>query len=112
MTRPPETEAQFQAAVIRLAHLRGWHVAHFCPAMNTRGRWMTPVHADGAGFPDLVIAKAGHAPIFAELKSARGRLTPAQVEWRDALGPHHQLWRPTDWDTAAHLLANPTEAPR
>ena len=46
------SERELQDAVIQLARLLGWRVAHFRPAMTTRG-WRTPVSADGAGFPDL-----------------------------------------------------------
>ena len=94
------TEAQFQKQVIDLAQLWGWRVAHFRPARTATG-WRTPVSADGAGFPDLVIAKGGLL-IFAELKTKTGRMSPAQTLWLDALGPTTQarlvtLWRPADW---------------
>jgi hypothetical protein len=51
-----------------------------------------------AGFPDLVIVGKS-AIIFAELKSATGRVTPAQTEWYRHLfeaGQHVYLWRPED----------------
>lgn len=35
------TEAQFQAAVVDLARLAGWRVAHFRPARTSHG-WATP----------------------------------------------------------------------
>lgn len=44
------TEIQWQAQVIELAHILGWTVAHFRPALTKHG-WRTPVQADGAGFP-------------------------------------------------------------
>ena len=97
----PVYEADLQQAVIDLAHLLRWRVAHFRPAM-TRGRWSTPVSADGAGFPDLVLVRGGHV-IFAELKSAKGHVRPEQTEWLNALrladGPtcSTYTWRPADW---------------
>lgn len=96
---PTMTEAELQDAVITMAHVLGYRCAHFRPAQVRNGRWATPVGADGAGFPDLVIAKPGRL-IFAELKSARGVLSPAQIEWACSLrgsGALHRVWRPEHW---------------
>jgi hypothetical protein len=93
------TEAQLQAAVIDLAHACGYRVAHFRPARLSDGNWRTPVQGDGAGFPDCFIVKKGRA-IAAELKSERGRLTPAQSAWLEALasaGIEVYVWRPSHW---------------
>lgn len=95
------TEAQLQSAVIDCARLLGWRVAHFRPARTIDG-WRTPVAADGAGFPDLVLARRG-VVIFAELKGEKGRLTPEQRGWLSTLrgctgGCHWTfVWRPEDW---------------
>ena len=100
------TEAQFQRSVIELARLNGWKVAHFRPAQNGKGAWRTPVAADGAGFPDLVLVK--DRVIFAELKTDKGRVSPAQREWLDVLTEARVkaqstgvvdvvIWRPKDW---------------
>lgn len=51
------------------------------------------------GYPDLTIAGRGGV-LFVELKSATGRLEPAQIAWRDRLlegGQQWRLWRPADW---------------
>jgi hypothetical protein len=51
------------------------------------------------GFPDLVIA-GPRGVLFPELKSARGRLRPAQVTWKYMLlasGQAWRLWTPADW---------------
>ncbi len=53
------------------------------------------------GFPDMVIAGPGGV-IFAELKSAHGKLTKEQAEWRYVLelaGQAYKLWHPKDWAT-------------
>lgn len=92
------TEAQLQDAVIELARLLGYRVAHFRPAKTDRG-WRTPVGGDGAGFPDLVLARPGRV-LFVELKAGRGRLRPEQVGWLDTLragGAETYLWKPGEW---------------
>ena len=105
MTSPlkgkPMSEAELQAAVIDLAHLYGYRVAHFRPAQSAKG-WRTAVVADGRGFPDLVIAKPGRL-IFAELKTSVGLLTDAQREWRDVLGNWFVLWTPKHWHSGEIL---------
>ena len=58
-----QTEAQFQAAVIQYAELKGWMVYHTHDSRGSR-----------PGFPDLTMVRDG-VLIFAELKSERGRLT-------------------------------------
>lgn len=83
MKRPPISEKDFQKTVIDMAHLFGWRVAHFRPAMTKRGRWVTPVQADGAGFPDLIMVRDDEV-IVAELKSAKGKLTKDQKLWLEA----------------------------
>lgn len=93
------SEAQLQAAIIELAQVLSWRVAHFRPAQTQTGRWVTPVAADGAGFPDLCMARAGQL-VFAEIKSARGTLSPAQVEWACELQrtpAAHHVWKPEAW---------------
>lgn len=104
------TEADLQRAVIDTAHALKWMVAHFRPAQTARG-WRTPVEAEGAGFPDLVLVRATRL-IFAELKGERGRVSELQRGWLTALlqvclgiderlgepGPVLlQVWTPTDW---------------
>jgi hypothetical protein len=62
---------------------------------------MTPIAADGIGWPDLFMTRDGRA-IAAELKSAKGRVTKAQQQWLDELddvpGIEAYLWSPTSWD--------------
>ncbi len=101
------TEAQFQEQVIDYAHLMHWRVAHFRAGMTKSGNWVTPVSADGAGFPDLVMVRRGRL-IFAELKSERGRLSPNQEPWIDdltAFGPAEvYLWKPSMWSGIVEVL--------
>jgi VRR-NUC domain len=91
------SEEELQSAVIELAHLFGWVVAHFRPAKTERG-WRTAVSADGAGFPDLVLVR--ERVIFAELKSQRGHLSEQQRMWSTSLvqaGAEIYTWRPAQW---------------
>ena len=101
-----ERERDFQRAVIDLARLMGWRVHHTRPALTRRGRWLTPIQGD-AGFPDLVLVRAGRV-IFAELKCNGVRPTPQQQAWLDALascaGVECYLWTPADWKTIIDTL--------
>jgi hypothetical protein len=96
------TEAELQAAVIDLARVYGWKVAHFRPAQTARG-YRTPVSADGRGFPDLVIARGGHELLFVELKRTGGRMTAAQMGWLSTLWQFAHVWTPVEWDNGTIL---------
>jgi hypothetical protein len=101
---PPETEAGFMRAVIDAAHVFSWAVAHFRPALTRHG-WRTPVQADGAGWPDLVLVR--ERVVFAELKAHRGRLSVAQKEWVGRLrtaGGEVYVWDPSQWDDVLDVL--------
>jgi len=78
-------EKDFTDNVVQLAKTLGWRVAHFRPAQTKQG-WRTAMQGD-KGFPDLVLAKAGRV-IFAELKSATGKVSKEQQEWLDELTDH------------------------
>ena len=99
------TEHDFQRGVIDLAHVLGWRVAHFRPALTRSSGWRTPVAADGAGFPDLVLVR-GDRLVVAELKSATGS-GPDQQAWLDAFaaaGIDAYVWRPADLQSVAAVL--------
>lgn len=102
---PRQTERDFQRTVIEAAHLFGWRVAHFRAARTAHG-WRTAVAADGAGFPDLVLARGarGDRPgriLFVELKRTRAHeLGADQQAWADTLiaaGGEALRWDPEDW---------------
>lgn len=63
-----------------------------------------------AGFPDECLVRPPRL-VFAELKSATGKLSPNQVRWRDELaevpGVEWYLWRPSDADEVIRVLAPP-----
>ena len=58
------SESALQDNVIELAHVLNYVVAHFRPARTAHG-WVTPVSADGKGFPDLVLVGRGRV-VFVE----------------------------------------------
>lgn len=92
----PILEKDWQRQVIDLARMLRWRVAHFRPAMTKHG-WVTPVAADGKGFPDLLLVR--ERLVFVELKRDGGKLTPDQIEWIGALRDACQeayVWRPCD----------------
>lgn len=102
-------EAEFQQQLIDMAHLFGWIVAHFRPALTKRG-WRTPVSADGKGFPDLVLVR--DRTIYVEVKREGEKLSEDQTLWRDWLlnaGVEWYCWKPSDFDTAASILRRKSE---
>lgn len=109
----PMSEAELQSAIIGLAQLLGWRVAHF-RAANTAQGWMTPVAADGKGFPDLCMVR-GERLLFVELKTEKGRLTLEQDEWIAALQDSRRcgvaVFRPSDWlnGTVSDVLGEATD---
>jgi hypothetical protein len=105
------SEDNFMGTVLELAKRTGWASFHARPAQITvHGgvSWRTPVQGNGAGFPDLFLAKPSHYPVIAELKSDMGKLTEDQERWRDilelSLSVRYFLWRPGDWDEIVAVL--------
>lgn len=96
-----ETEADFQAWVLRQAALFGWAV--FSMHDSRKQHWGTAV-----GWPDLVLVRDGQF-IAAELKSERGKLTAAQEIWLALLdqvpGILTRVWRPSNRPAIVHLLS-------
>lgn len=84
------------AQVIELAHLYRWKTYHTFDSRRS-----------ASGYPDLTLVR-GDRIVYAELKSAKGRLTPEQKEWLDALGAvlgvESYCWRPDDWDKIVGTL--------
>jgi hypothetical protein len=100
------SERDLQATILELAHRYQWMVAHFRPALTEKGRWLTAVAADGAGFPDLVMVR-GRRCLFAEIKRELGRLSPPQKVWLDRLaytGNEVYIWKPSDLPLIEEIL--------
>ena len=83
------TEAELQSAIVELAGWLGYRLIYH--THDSR-------HS-AAGFPDLVLVGRGRL-IFAEVKSAKGELSPQQLAWFAGLldvGAEAYVWRPVDW---------------
>jgi hypothetical protein len=98
----PMKEADLQAAVLDTAKLLGWRVMHQRPA-RTKDGWRTAIEGD-AGFPDLVLLRPPRL-VIAELKSAKGKVSPEQQLWLAAFREVGEIevyeWRPDDWACGA-----------
>ena len=93
-----ESEAHFQARVLHLASLLGW-----------RRRFHTfDALGSPAGLPDLILVHPEQKRVvWAELKSAHGRVTTDQRGWLDDLrvcGQEVYLWKPADWSDIMRIL--------
>jgi VRR-NUC domain len=92
------TEPDFQQMIIDRARFLGWRVHH--DRRDDLGIGGDP------GFPDLVLARQGRV-IFAELKTARGKVSQQQTEWIGALNGIAvgvYVWRPADWPIIQEML--------
>ena len=89
------TEKTLMANVVRLARLLGWRVFHQFDSRRSEPGW-----------PDLAMVRRDRM-LFAELKTATGRLTPAQRDTINELrtiaraiqtgNVEVHVWRPADW---------------
>lgn len=91
---PRMTERQLQEAIVQVAGLLRYRAYHAWISVRS-----TP------GYPDLTLV-GGPDParprlLFVEVKAARGRLSPEQEAWLDALGrvPGVEVfcWYPKHW---------------
>jgi hypothetical protein len=110
-------EASFQIEVIDFARYWGWKVAHFRRVRVQRKGgetyWETPVAADGAGFPDLLLTREDRC-VVAELKAAAGRVRPEQAAWLAAFaaaGIPAYVWKPRDWPEIRRTLSRGPRPP-
>ena len=88
------SEKDLQECVVAMARACGWLCYHTYDSRRSE-----------PGYPDLTLVHADTGRvIWAELKTAKGRLRPAQVEWLGALrevardrGLEVYCFRPMDW---------------
>lgn len=101
------SEDTFLRNTISHARGRGFKVAHFRPAMTTKGP-RTAVQGDGAGFPDLVaINRLQRRGLAWELKSKNGKPSAIQLDWLEnfkAMGFDCRVCYPADWDSMMQFL--------
>jgi hypothetical protein len=100
----PMSESAFLQQIKALAYIYGWAFHHATPSMTSKGRWIT---TGSPGFPDIVLAHKTRGVIMCELKTAKGKTTPAQDDWLERLSPHVEcyLWRPSDIDFISTRLS-------
>ena len=101
------TERDFQKAVIGLARVCGWKVAHFHDSRLQIRPGVFVGDRDAAGFPDLVLCHPKHGVAFVELKADKGRLRSEQHVWIGALHVARQVayvWRPSNWPEIERFL--------
>lgn len=93
------TEKAWQQVILDAARWLGYECYHTAFSLKS-----------SPGFPDLVCAHAGPPPrlVAIEVKSERGRVTPAQARWIalfDAVpGVTAMVARPSDWDRVEAAL--------
>ena len=91
--KPVITEKHLQELVRKSALLLGYKYFHVWNSMHSP-----------KGFPDICMVRPKDGRlIFLELKSAKGKVTPEQQEWIDALGKvaesvEVRVVRPADFD--------------
>lgn len=89
------SEKNFEQLVKEAARVNNWLYYH---------TWRS-IHSP-AGFPDCVMVRDDRL-IFAELKTEKGKLMPAQQQWLEALAETEVevfLWRPSDWEEITEVL--------
>jgi hypothetical protein len=92
------TEKELSQSLVNAARTMGWRVY----------RTWNSIHSP-KGFPDLTMVR-GDRLIFAELKTEKGKVTPDQQGWIDALSVlgngrcEVYLWRPSDIESAYQVL--------
>lgn len=88
------SEKEWMGQVIDLARTFGWK--HYHP-------WLSIYSAKG--WPDLALCR--ERLILAELKTAKGKVSPSQQDWLDTLaeaGVEVYVWRPGDVDEIISIL--------
>jgi hypothetical protein len=90
------TEKDWQRQVVDLAKTFRW--THYHPYLSIRSP---------RGWPDLALCRPPRL-VLAELKSEKGKTSPAQDHWIELLracdGVEVYVWRPADFDDVAEVL--------
>lgn len=97
IVRQPRTEAALLAHVLRRLKAHKWTAYHTHDSRRSQ-----------PGYPDIAAVR-GSRLLYAELKSAKGRLTTEQRLWLDALwsaGAECYVWKPADLDWIEEVLTD------
>lgn len=90
------SEKEWQGVVVELARRLGYLDYHTHDSRRSQ-----------PGFLDLVLVKPPRV-LFVELKAEKGKTSPAQDVWLEALklcpGVEAHLWRPSQWKEVADIL--------
>jgi VRR-NUC domain len=102
------TGRELQTGIVELGRTLGWTMAHFKPVLahypGSRKQWMTPVAADGKGFPDLLAVR--ERVIAIEVKGDGDSLKPEQERWLTAFriaGIEAFVWTPKQWGEGGEI---------
>ena len=100
------SERLWQDKVTQIADTCGWDAHHIRP-----GKYGNTYKTDGLkGMPDLIlIGRRGQGIVFAELKTAKGKLSPIQEARIAQLltnGCEVHVWRPSDEDKVVKRLSS------
>jgi hypothetical protein len=96
-------EAQWQTRITDLCDLLGLLWYHTHDSRRSPG-----------GFPDLVIV-GNKGIVYTELKAEKGKVSPKQWAWINALedaGQRCYVWRPDDWEQVQDVLFDLAERKR
>jgi inosine/xanthosine triphosphate pyrophosphatase family protein len=102
----PQSEAEFQAVVVKYAEDHGWHWMHIHTTGTGRNQ---PARGTlGRGWPDLVLVR-GDQLIFAELKRQDAGPTPQHqldvLNVLSAVATSTYIWRPSQLALIMDVLA-------
>jgi hypothetical protein len=98
------SELELQKTILDLACRTGFLCHHQLVPYRRRADGVHAIVEAGTtpGYPDLVLVHSGRLLVlFVELKTEHGKLSPRQIEWRDAIraaGGDWRLWRPSMWE--------------
>lgn len=118
--RPDTPETAFEDALLALAFHQGWLCHCERPAYSSDTESITTAIKGRRGYPDVTAVHPFKGVVFAELKSATGRLAVDQRGWITELARYDtpdsdvlvEVWRPADWPAIEVCLTEGVQAYR